>query len=164
MSSILADQWRPRKWAQMWGKEGVAGSQPMSTAVLRSPNKLWRSNSMCDLWFFPLTFTVQHSLPMFLRYTIDEDSPCFLISFSFSVFWYHLSSKKYSFWWHLCCLQYTVYYKNCTVLHIWYLSELVMFSYFFSQDCPFNLQIMCPRPLTVFPVCIVLPGSQCLPA
>jgi hypothetical protein len=27
------------------GRGGVAGSQPMSTAVHRSPNKLWRSNS-----------------------------------------------------------------------------------------------------------------------
>jgi hypothetical protein len=30
---------------------GVAGSQPMSTAVHRSPNKLWRSNSIFNLWF-----------------------------------------------------------------------------------------------------------------
>ncbi len=30
---------------------GVAGSQPMSTAVHRSPNKLWRSNSILfNLW------------------------------------------------------------------------------------------------------------------
>ncbi len=28
-------------------KGGVAGSQPMSTAVHRSANKLWRSNSIC---------------------------------------------------------------------------------------------------------------------
>ncbi len=32
------------------GGEGVAGSQPMSTAVHRSPNKLWRSNSIFNLW------------------------------------------------------------------------------------------------------------------
>jgi hypothetical protein len=33
-----------------WGE--VAGSQPMSTAVTvhRSPNKLWRSNSIFNLW------------------------------------------------------------------------------------------------------------------
>ncbi len=31
-----------------WG--GVAGSQPMTTAVHRSPNKLWRSNSIFNLW------------------------------------------------------------------------------------------------------------------
>ncbi len=29
---------------------GIAGSQPMSTAVRRSPNKLWRSNSVFNLW------------------------------------------------------------------------------------------------------------------
>ncbi len=29
---------------------GVAGSQPISTAVHRSPNKLWRSNSIFNLW------------------------------------------------------------------------------------------------------------------
>jgi hypothetical protein len=30
---------------------GVAGSQPMSAAVHRSPNKRWRSNSTFNLWF-----------------------------------------------------------------------------------------------------------------
>ncbi len=40
MSSILAAQQRPRIWAQMRGG-GVAGSQPIITAVKRSPNKLW---------------------------------------------------------------------------------------------------------------------------
>jgi hypothetical protein len=36
----------------MQGEGGVAGSQPMSTgtAVHRSPNKLWRSNSIFNLW------------------------------------------------------------------------------------------------------------------
>ena len=29
---------------------GVAGSQPMSTAVHRSPKKLWRSNVIFNLW------------------------------------------------------------------------------------------------------------------
>ncbi len=32
---------------------GVAGSQPMSTAVHRSPNKLWRSNSIFNLCLRP---------------------------------------------------------------------------------------------------------------
>ncbi len=49
MSSILADQLRPRMWAPMRGRREVWGSQPMSTAVLRSPNKLWRSNSIFNL-------------------------------------------------------------------------------------------------------------------
>jgi hypothetical protein len=31
------------------GRGRVAGSQPMSTAVHRSPNKLWRSNSIFNL-------------------------------------------------------------------------------------------------------------------
>ncbi len=31
------------------GMRGVAGSQPTSTAVYRSPNKLWRSNSIFNL-------------------------------------------------------------------------------------------------------------------
>ncbi len=34
------------------GKGGVAGPQPMSTAVHRSPNKLWRSNSIFNLWVY----------------------------------------------------------------------------------------------------------------
>jgi hypothetical protein len=34
MSSIFADQWRPRITSpNVGGREGVAGSQPMSTAV-----------------------------------------------------------------------------------------------------------------------------------
>ncbi len=37
-------------WAQMRGGGEVAGSQPMSTAVHRSPNKLWSSNSIYNLW------------------------------------------------------------------------------------------------------------------
>ncbi len=50
--SILAYQKRPRIWAQMRGEGGggVAGSQPMSTPVHRSPNKLWRTNSIFNLW------------------------------------------------------------------------------------------------------------------
>ncbi len=32
---------------------GVAGSQPMNTAVHRSPNKLWRSNSIFNRHTFP---------------------------------------------------------------------------------------------------------------
>jgi hypothetical protein len=32
------------------GRGGVAGSQPMSTAVHRSPNKLWRSHSIFNLY------------------------------------------------------------------------------------------------------------------
>jgi hypothetical protein len=32
------------------GEGGVAGSQPMSTAVHGSPNKPWRSNSIFNLW------------------------------------------------------------------------------------------------------------------
>jgi hypothetical protein len=30
-------------------REGVAGSQPMNTAVQKKPNKLWRSNSIFNL-------------------------------------------------------------------------------------------------------------------
>ncbi len=33
------------------GGWGIAGSQPMSSAVHRSPNKLWRSNSIFNLWY-----------------------------------------------------------------------------------------------------------------
>ncbi len=53
MSSILADQQRPHMSANAGGGGGVAGSQPMSTAVHRSRNKLWRSNSIFDLCFEP---------------------------------------------------------------------------------------------------------------
>ncbi len=31
------------------GREGIAGPQPMRTAVHKSPNKLWRSNSIFNL-------------------------------------------------------------------------------------------------------------------
>jgi len=32
------------------GRGGISGSQPKSTAVHRSPNKLWRSNSIFNPW------------------------------------------------------------------------------------------------------------------
>jgi hypothetical protein len=35
----------------MRGEGGIYVSQPMSTAVHRSPNKLLRSNSIFNLWF-----------------------------------------------------------------------------------------------------------------
>ncbi len=34
-----------------WGGGGVAGSQPMSTAVHMDPKILWRSNSMFNLLY-----------------------------------------------------------------------------------------------------------------
>jgi hypothetical protein len=34
------------------------GSQPMSTAVHRSPSKLWRSNSIFNLWFTGLILNI----------------------------------------------------------------------------------------------------------
>ncbi len=47
------------------GRGGVAASQPMSTAEHRSQNKLWRSNSICNLWVrcfnFVNTNTVEDS-------------------------------------------------------------------------------------------------------
>jgi hypothetical protein len=36
------------------GEGGVAGSQPMSTAVHRSPNKIWRSKSIFKPWSWPI--------------------------------------------------------------------------------------------------------------
>ncbi len=55
----------PRIWVQMWG-EGVAGSQPMSTAILRSPNKLWSSNS---------TFMVSVSHSFFFYVSREKSQP-----------------------------------------------------------------------------------------
>ncbi len=53
MSSILAYQQRLLHiWIQMRGGGEVAGSQPMSTAVHRSPDKLWRFNSIRHLCEF----------------------------------------------------------------------------------------------------------------
>ncbi len=50
ISSISADQNRHNIWAQMRWEGGVEGSQPMRTAVDRRPNKLWRSDSIFNLW------------------------------------------------------------------------------------------------------------------
>ncbi len=52
---------------------GVAGSQPMSTAVHRSPNKLWRSNSIFNLW--PHGTTAKNSGPLLLH---SLYAPCYL--------------------------------------------------------------------------------------
>jgi hypothetical protein len=50
MSSILADQERALVYEpKCSGKGGVPGSQPMNTAVHRSPNKLWRSDFIFNL-------------------------------------------------------------------------------------------------------------------
>jgi hypothetical protein len=38
---------------------GVTGSQPLNTAVHRSPNKLWRSNSIFNLWW--INYFLPHS-------------------------------------------------------------------------------------------------------
>ncbi len=46
MSSFLAEHLRPCIWAQMRREGGIAGSQPISTAVHSSPNTHWRSNSI----------------------------------------------------------------------------------------------------------------------
>ncbi len=48
MSSILAEQKLPNA-----GGGGVSGSQPICTAVHRSQNKLWRSNSIFNPWVSP---------------------------------------------------------------------------------------------------------------
>jgi hypothetical protein len=50
MSSILADQKRPRTVYEPKCGGGIPGSQPMSSAVHRGQNKLWRSNSIFNLW------------------------------------------------------------------------------------------------------------------
>ncbi len=62
MSSILADQKRPRIWAQMRGKGGVERSpQPMRLySVHRSPKKLWRTNYIFHLCLQPSKENIQH--------------------------------------------------------------------------------------------------------
>jgi hypothetical protein len=57
MSSIVAYQsslvYEPKFFFGGGERErGVAGSRPMSAAVHRSPNKLWRSNSIFNLWIY----------------------------------------------------------------------------------------------------------------
>jgi hypothetical protein len=44
------------------GGVAVAGSQPMSTAVHMEPNKLWRSNSIFNLWFWLYRSPIQVSV------------------------------------------------------------------------------------------------------
>jgi hypothetical protein len=58
-------------WTQIRGEGGVAGSQPMSTAVhcTWSPNKLWRSNSLFNLFFQQKT-SYTHTPPPPLTHSI----------------------------------------------------------------------------------------------
>jgi hypothetical protein len=59
------------------GEGGVAGSQPISTAVHRSPNKLWRSNSIFNLQYIlnPLCINLfssfQDLLPLVFKPNIN---------------------------------------------------------------------------------------------
>jgi hypothetical protein len=51
LSVITVIQFMPSYMSpNAWGGEVVAGSQPMSTAVQWSPNKLWRSRSIFNRW------------------------------------------------------------------------------------------------------------------
>jgi hypothetical protein len=65
MSSILADHSIAPAYmsADAGGGGKLRGSYPMSTAVQRSPNKLWRSNCIFNLWYKycqPLFYPVPH--------------------------------------------------------------------------------------------------------
>jgi hypothetical protein len=67
---------RHRIWAQMrGGEEGGCrvSAQPMRTAVHRSPNKLWRSNSIYNLWFTLLT---SPELPDVIHENPRDESNC----------------------------------------------------------------------------------------
>jgi hypothetical protein len=57
MSSIFADQYSSLKYEPKCGGGGggVPGSQPMSTAVHRSPNNPWISNSIFNLCFYAMS-------------------------------------------------------------------------------------------------------------
>jgi hypothetical protein len=69
------------------GREGVAGSQPMSTALHRSPNKLWRSNSIFNLWNIRTAgrvFSKQLSVISSLQKTAQKSSQKRFISRTFS--------------------------------------------------------------------------------
>ncbi len=73
------------------GREGVGGSQPMSTAVHRSPNKLWRSNSKFNLWFPPTQWNLRGGRCSSVNYKYKQKY--LLISY----YALHLSCKLFSF-------------------------------------------------------------------
>jgi hypothetical protein len=58
------------------GERGVAGYQPMSTAVHRSPNNYWRSNAIFNLWFLLVLYsTVYVVSPYSLHFPISPPPP-----------------------------------------------------------------------------------------
>ncbi len=57
-------------------KGGVAGSQPISIAVHRSPNKLWRSNSIFNLCLRPMLHECRSPPPPFPAPAQHGMSPC----------------------------------------------------------------------------------------
>jgi hypothetical protein len=65
MSSISADQEPPRIWAQMQGGGGLRGLSQWVQLCTWSPNKLWSSNSILNLWFhfFRLLILISSSTP-----------------------------------------------------------------------------------------------------
>jgi hypothetical protein len=72
------------------GEGGVAGSQLMSRTVHRSPNKLWRSNSIFNLWSdrmgkLSLSVNFLSFFKMEINSEIINDDICFLFYFSFNL-------------------------------------------------------------------------------
>ncbi len=70
----------------MRGEEGVAGFQPMSTAVHRSPNILWRSNSVFNLWLTLNIEDIAHAIGTFVGLFSDAEKNKFSIK-CFNIQW-----------------------------------------------------------------------------
>ncbi len=96
MSSILADQYRPRIWAQMRGEGGLSQWEQLCT---RSPNKRWRSNSILNLWYsYRLTGYYSADLSK-SACTLDNTISLMYVVINYQWCSWHLNTVPQSLWW-----------------------------------------------------------------
>ncbi len=91
MSSILADQQRPRKRAHMRGEGGSCGVSASEYSCTQEPKKLWRSNSIFNLCvqatFWVASVTKLCMCRVYLQliktsHPLEQEAPALYLSFN----------------------------------------------------------------------------------
>ncbi len=129
MSSILADQERPRKWAQRRGEVGscVISADEYRCTEHRSPNKLWKSNSIFNLWCGTGNMKLYCTL-----YRVPSKLKSFNCPVWKSLFYF----QKHKFGYHNCpqlCIFFYWVFQNCLLIF-----SFVFFSSFHEAETWFS--------------------------